>query len=159
MKPTFKVKPRKAGKTKSVKLHMYGTTVTKQSFKEDCDINLIMARFVKTGIIDHVREHGPEYGFASSDDFRDSMELISKANSMFEELPSPIRNKFENDPARFLDFVQNPENIKEMQELGLAYNEKTENLPLAEKPEASGTPRPGSEPPATQEPAGEKGSD
>ena len=92
-----------------------------------------MARFVKTGVMDHVREHGPEYGFASSDTFNDSMQIVAKANSMFEDLPSQIRTKFENDPAKFLDFVQDEKNQEEMQEMGLAIKQTTNATPpLAE---------------------------
>lgn len=118
--PRFLVKPRKPGKTFNHRLEMYGENRTKQAHKDDCDINLIMARFIKTGVMDHVRDHGPQYGFASSDDFRESMEIVAKANSMFEDLPSQIRNQFNNDAGAFLDFVQNPENIDEMREMGLA---------------------------------------
>ncbi len=133
----FTVKARKPGKTKRVKLYMYGKTVTKQSFKDDCDINLIMAKFVKTGVLENTRDDPPEYGFASSDDFRESMEIVSKANSMFESMPSKIRNKFENDPARFLDFVQDPKNEKEMQEMGLTKPKTNEKpTPLQNQGEA-----------------------
>ena len=38
---------------------------------------------------------------------------------MFEELPATIRKKFENDPAKFLDFVNDERNADEMVELGL----------------------------------------
>lgn len=124
--PKFKVKPRKPGKTTKHKLKMYGQSVTKQSFKDDCDINLIMAKFTKTGVMDNIRDIEPEYGFASSDDFRESMEIVSKANSMFESLPSNIRNKFKNEPATFLDFVQDEKNLEEMQEMGLALRNKNE---------------------------------
>ena len=130
--PKFKVKPRKPGKTKKHKLKMYGKTVTKQSFKDDCDINLIMAKFVKTGVMTNIRDSEPEYGFASSDDFRESMEIVSKANSMFESMPSKIRNQFRNDPAQFLDFVQDSKNSDEMAEMGLTIksnNEKPSSLP------------------------------
>ena len=130
----FLVKPRKPGTTFNHQLKMYGTTVTQQSHKDACDINLIMARFVKTGVLEHMREHGPEYGFASSDTFRDSLEIISKANSMFESLPSQIRNRFENDPGQFLDFVQDPGNIDEMREMGLASKNSEQN---SETPEPS----------------------
>jgi len=119
MNKKFKIRSRAPG-SERVQLKMYGKTITKQSFKDDCDINKIMDRFVKTGVLDHVREHGPEYGFASSDDFKASMEIIAKAQTMFEELPSKIRTKFENDPAKFLDFVQDEKNTKEMEEMGLA---------------------------------------
>ena len=39
---------------------------------------------------------------------------------MFADLPSSIRTKFNNDPAQYLDFVQDPEKLEEMRELGLA---------------------------------------
>ena len=39
---------------------------------------------------------------------------------MFEELPSQIRKKFNNDPAQFLDFVQNENNKDALYEMGLA---------------------------------------
>lgn len=173
---SFKLQSRKHGKRKPVKLKMYGKTVTKQSFKDDCDINLIMAKFIKTGVLDHLREHGAEYGFASSDDFRASMEIISKAESMFEELPSQIRTQFDNDPATFLDFVQDENNIPKMQEMGLAIKTPKQPQPHSldkkdgaaiDKPASapasqgrSGTGSTGGDPPPpTQEPSGGTGSD
>ena len=108
---------------------MYGETKTKQSEKDDCDINLIMAKYIKTGVLDHVREHAPEYGFATSETFQQSMEIVAKANSMFEDLPSKIRNKFENNPAKFLDFVQDESNLEEMAEMGLANTPETSTTP------------------------------
>jgi len=98
-----------------------GKSLTKQSFTKECDINNIMAKYQKTGAIDHVNKHEASYGYATSDDFTASMEIVGRGQTMFAELPSSIRTKFENDPAKFLEFVQNPENIKEMQELGLAH--------------------------------------
>lgn len=116
----FIVKKRKPGETARHKLHMRGEPITKQSQKDDCDINLIMARYVKTGVLDHQRAHGGEYGYASADTFNESMQIVAKGKTMFEELPSQIRTKFENDPAKFLDFVQDNKNIDEMAEMGLA---------------------------------------
>ena len=114
-------------------------SLTKQSFTKECDINTILHKYQKTGAIDHVNKHEASYGFATSDDFTKSMEIVAKGNSMFEELPSSIRTKFENDPAKFLDFVQDKENLEEMQELGLAHkrlNEKEpETIPAEKIPE------------------------
>ncbi len=95
-------------------------TRTKQAMKEECDINMIMAKYQKTGAVTHVNEHGADYGFASGLSFQESMNLVIKAQNMFEELPSSIREKFANSPGRFLDFVQDPENADELVELGLA---------------------------------------
>jgi len=38
---------------------------------------------------------------------------------MFNDLPSSIRSRFGNDPAAFLDFVQDENNADEMVKLGL----------------------------------------
>lgn len=157
-KPTFKLNPRKQGKSKRVKLVMYGKNITQQQFKDDCDINKIMARFVKTGVLEHVRQNNPEgeYGFASSDTFRDSMEIVADANSMFESLPSAIRNEFENDPAKFLEFAENPENLPQMQEMGLA-NKLQPDPPtsLPKSPEgANAEGMPNAPPPAPNDPSG-----
>ncbi len=92
---------------------------TKQSFIEECNINNIIAKYQKTGALAHVNRHGADYGFATSDDFATSMRIITQAQDMFDGLPSSIRNRFANDPAQFLDFVQDANNEQEMQDLGL----------------------------------------
>lgn len=93
---------------------------TKQAHKEECDINNIMAKYIKTGLIEHAKKHQGEYGFATSTDFKESIDIINKAQKMFDELPAKARKKFENDPAEFLDFVQDPENEDQLYDLGLS---------------------------------------
>jgi len=115
-----------------------GHSKTKQSMKDECDINLIMARYVKTGAIDHVNKHGINYGFATSMDFAQSMQTVTSAQQMFDELPAKIRNKFSNDPGQFLDFVQDDANRDEMATMGLA-QAQTAETPVA-VPEASEQP-------------------
>jgi len=112
-----------------------GTSLTKQSFTEECNINNIMKKYQKTGAIDHVNKHEASYGYATSDDFQTSLEIVARGRDMFNELPSSIRTKFDNDPAKFLDFVQDNKNIKEMQELGLAHKLQQDPTP-AETSEA-----------------------
>ena len=142
MKKAFIVKPRKPGTTKKQQLYMRGKSITKQSEKDSCDINLIMAHYTKTGVLTHQRDHEAEYGYASSDTFNESMQIVAKGQSMFAELPSAIRSKFENNPAKFLDFVQDEGNLEEMQEMGLAnkrLNEKAEKPIPAKQSEAEET--------------------
>lgn len=93
---------------------------TKQSFKDETDINKIMARFQTTGAIQHFNSHSPRYGDASAMDFREAMTLIVEAQTMFDALPSSLREKFSNSPEKFLNFVNDPANSEEMVELGLA---------------------------------------
>ena len=92
---------------------------TKQSFKDECDINKIMAKYQTTGVITHVAKHAPQYGFAPSLDFQTAMNLINKANDQFADLPSQVRRRFDNNPAEFLQFCENPDNRSEMALLGL----------------------------------------
>ncbi len=103
---------------------------TKQSMKDECDINKIMEKYQKTGAVAHVNQHQSQYGFATSDDFAESMRIVTTAQDMFDGLPSSIRTRFANDPAQFLDFVQDANNKKEGQELGLW----PEDEPPAPKP-------------------------
>ncbi len=112
--------PRNAYSPRNSVVSPCGDGAAQQQFKEDCDINTIMQRYQKTGAIDHVSKHQPQYGFASPNDYHQSMNLIATADSMFNDLPSNIRNEFNNNPQAFLEFVQDPKNADRAIELGLA---------------------------------------
>jgi len=117
-----------------------GESLTKQSFTSECDINNIMAKYQKTGALDHVNKNEASYGFATSEDFQSALEIIRTGQTMFDELPSSIRTKFDNDPAKFLDFVQDNKNQAEMVELGLAHKLQQDEKPTtAKKGEAQKT--------------------
>lgn len=103
---------------------------TKQSMKAECDINNIVNKYRRTGTIAHLAKHGGQYGFASAMDFRESMDIVLKAKAMFADLPSVLRKRFGNDPAGFLEYVQDKNNLEEMRKLGLA-------LPAAPEPPAA----------------------
>lgn len=92
---------------------------TKQSFKAECDINNIMAKFVRTGVLDFVNKHEPRYGDVSGLEFQAAQLIVAQGKTMFEELPSHLRARFENDPGAFLDFVGDEKNREEARELGL----------------------------------------
>lgn len=92
---------------------------TKQSFKDECDINAIMARYQKTGILDFAEKHEPQYGDCTGVEFQQGMEIVARARSMFEDLPATVRARFENDPRQMLDFVQHEKNREEAIALGL----------------------------------------
>lgn len=44
-------------------------SLTKQSFKDECDVNKIVDRFTRTGQLDHLRPGNPEYGEAPHLDY------------------------------------------------------------------------------------------
>lgn len=102
---------------------------TEQQHKKDTNINYIMAKYQKTGVIDHVKKYGGQYMDVPAIDYREAMTLVAEANSMFEELPSLARKKFQNDPEVFLEYVQDPNNKESLREMGLLNPETEEKEP------------------------------
>lgn len=96
-----------------------GPGLTKQSHKNDSDINLIMSKYKKTGVINFVNNRQAEYMEVPDTDFQTAMNTITEANQMFAEMPAALRKKFGNDPGNFLSFVHDPKNLDEIYELGL----------------------------------------
>lgn len=93
---------------------------TEQSHKQECDINYILAKHLKTGVLNHQNEYGGQYGDTSAIDYHSAMNTIVKADQMFNDLPSDLRSQFQNDPSKFLDFVGDENNLDEMVDMGLA---------------------------------------
>ena len=93
--------------------------VTRQEFKQECDINYILSQYELGYEITHINEAAPQYLDCSAETFREHMDYIAGAFSMFEELPAKLRARFDNDPAEFLEFCSHEKNRPEMAELGL----------------------------------------
>ncbi len=102
-----------------VQVHFEGNGRTKQADKDSCDINVIMAKYMKTGLISHAAKYAGEYGFAPAVNFHEAMNIVTRGEQMFAELPAKVRDRFLNDPGRFLEFVQDEKNREEMVEMGL----------------------------------------
>lgn len=102
-----------------VRISFSGKGRTEQSHKKACDINSIMAKFQKTGAIQHLAAHPPRYTDVTAADFTAAQQLVARHKSIFEELPSQIRAYFENDPANYLDFVTDPDNESFLETEGL----------------------------------------
>lgn len=118
-----------------------------QHQKDETDINKIMARYVKTGVIDHINTHQPHYGDNTALDYQQSLNIILHAENMFAELPAQARKHFDNNPETFLKFVEDPSNHDKLYDLGLS------NSPM--KPETTPDPlvKPAEPKAATSEPA------
>lgn len=97
-------------------------SATHQSFKDECDINSIMAKWQKTGVVEHRNQFEGQYAdFTNTPgDFHEAQNQILHAQEMFMTLPSSIRSRFHNDPGSFLDFTSDPKNLPEMVKMGLA---------------------------------------
>lgn len=95
-------------------------SMTKQSFKDECDINRLMAKYETTGVIDHVNRRMPEYGdFAGVVSYQDSLNIVLDAREVFAALPARLRDRFGNDPGQYLAFIDDPKNKDEAIKLGM----------------------------------------
>jgi phage internal scaffolding protein len=113
------------------KLDCGSESMTQQHFKRECDINYILRGYNRTGLIDHVNRYQGQYMDLSEPvDFLTAQNVVIDAVECFESLPAAVRKRFKNDPQGFLEFVQNPENKEEMQEMGLLKPEKPEQKPI-----------------------------
>lgn len=93
--------------------------MTKTEFQEEVDINNIVAKYQRDGALTHFQFNAEDYGIATGLSFHEAATLVADARSLFADLPSSLRARFNNDPGQFLDFVQDPSNAQEMVELGL----------------------------------------
>lgn len=104
-----------------------GESMTKQSEKDSADINNIMARYQKTGILPDLIKKEPRYGdFSEVTSYMDAIQIVQLAEEQFSALDAHIRKRFDNDPSKFLDFVHDPKNQDELVKMGLATRKVSE---------------------------------
>lgn len=100
---------------------------TKASFRDECDINVLMRRYLQQGGQLPPAVRVGTYGdFSGPTELMDAYELVKRAELQFASLPSGVRERFKNQPAAFLAFVQDKSNQAEAKKLGLL----EEELPL-----------------------------
>lgn len=124
---------------------------TKQAFAKDSDINTIVARYHKTGLLAQVAEKPLFADVSHGLDYHGMLMKIEQIQNEFYTLPAEIREKFDNDPGKAIAFLGDPANDKEAVNLFLkkAVEAKAEtvssgstvNAGVESKPEegASGT--------------------
>lgn len=112
-----------ANPRRRIQKFFHDKTLTKQAFKDDCDINKIVAKFIKTGQLSHVVAAAGQYMSTELGDmdYHEALNFVLKANDAFMQLPSHVRSEFQNDAGQFLEFCHDPANEERMIELGLAY--------------------------------------
>lgn len=104
--------------------------LTEQSHRAEVDVNNIVKRHGMDLIQQTAALQELTYDNVPGNDFQEAMLMITKANETFEGMPSEIRKRFENDPAKFLDFVQDEQNVNELIEMGLAKPPEKEPSPI-----------------------------
>lgn len=96
-------------------------SLTVQADAKDCDINIIMDRYTKTGQLPQVTALQPLFAdFSEIADYRQALEAVNAAKEAFLTVPAAIRAQFGNDPTAFVNYATNPDNIEQMRKWGLA---------------------------------------
>lgn len=114
-----------------------GDSMTKQSEADSCNVNLIMKKYEKHGILPVAQSAQANYGdFSNCHDYQTSLNAVMEAQDNFMRLPAAIRARFENDPQQFVEFVSNPANLDDCIQMGLAEPKIEFDLPPDDNPVA-----------------------
>jgi len=110
----------RADGSKRVRLYT-GKEGAVQSFKEECDINNVVRKHGSPPMVAVLGDGGAKYGdFSHVSDYQSALNAVISAENLFNQVPADIRDRFANDPGRFLAFVDDPKNADELVRLGLA---------------------------------------
>lgn len=118
-----------------------GESMTKQEFKDQCDVNNIVDHFTRTGRLDAFRQAQGMYLDMTDlpGSYHESLNHVIAAREAFDALPATARARFNNDVQAFLDAAaSDPEAV---------FGPRDENgmvvaQPTPEAPPASSNPDP-----------------
>ena len=94
-------------------------SLAQQHMKDECDINVIVERFGVTGQIPQTPV-SPTYGdFSGVTDYHSALNQINATMEDFMAVPAQLRVRFDHDPVKLLEFLENDQNRDEAIHLGL----------------------------------------
>ena len=97
-----------------------GEGKTKSEYADSCDVNKILAKYKRIGLVEHVNDREPQYiDCTEVKDYQQAMDLCCSIQHSFEALPAKVRKKFNNDPLQMVEWVGDPENEAEAVQMGL----------------------------------------
>lgn len=129
-----------------------GECLTKQSFREETDLNSIMDRFIKTGMppVFNVPQYADVSGYPK--DLQEAFERVHDARMAFNALPAEVRALAENDPVKMAylsSTVEGREQIRQVLEAKKPFAERSPASPAAvANPPAPAAPATPAAPPA-----------
>lgn len=121
---------------------------TKQSFKDECDVNVILQRAKSGAMITHINRKHPVYADVSSmTDFREALAHVAAVEEFFGKLPAKVREHFGNESASFLEYMNDAgRTVEDLKTLGLRIMDDDRFNDPVRPPQAAA---PVQEPPAT----------
>lgn len=106
-----------------------GEKMTKQSFRDEVDINSLVARYRQTGIMPHTRTRTPLYGdFSMAQDLQATLDTVRTTNESFMALPAAVREAANNSPVQLLEMLATDEGISQLEAQGLILSDDPDDL-------------------------------
>jgi len=95
------------------------SSMTQQQYKDECNPNVVIQRYNRTGELGRIRQSQPIYVDCTSFDFEEARERVARIEETFMELPALLRRRFDHEPRKLLEFLQDEKNREEAIELGM----------------------------------------
>ena len=97
-----------------------GPSKTQQHNRDANSVTKLIAKYGAKRLADTLALEPSRYGDISGfTDYADSLNRINRANDAFDAMPSAVRNRFHNDPAELIAFLNDDKNRSEAIILGL----------------------------------------
>lgn len=116
-----------------------GPSLTKQSFREESDINSIIKRFEKDGMITVAQREGFYGDVSEIVDYKAAADIVQRADELFMDMSADVRTRFDNDPAKMIEFLADEGNRAEAEKLGII---ATRPVVVTEPPDVPSVPVP-----------------
>lgn len=106
-----------------------GPTLTVQADKERTDIRNIVARAMRGKSVNVAVLQGDFRDISDLPTYQEALNVVARAQTMFEALPSSVRDRFANDPKKLMAFLSDKANLEEARKLGLVKPAPKESAP------------------------------
>lgn len=129
-------------------------TRTQQHFRDECDINKVVERALRTGdaTLFTTTQRAEYYDCTAFESYQASIDYVRDVEDDFDSLPSKTRKFFGNSVENYVSFMSDPRNAAQAVKLGLLEGDGE----AATKPKASESPKASPAPAASGEPQANK---
>jgi len=119
-------------KSVPVQVNTGSTSFVQQHAKDECDINKLMSRYEKHGVIDHVARGQPTFADVSEAvDYQTAVNVVKSADTAFRALPASLRALYDNDPHALLEAIdaEDEQLLAELRKLKMLPEVVADSLP------------------------------
>lgn len=96
--------------------------MTKQSFRDECDVNKIVNKFSETGQLPPSNREGI-YTDSPGMDLKESLDTVFSLKTQFSELSPALQKRFNNDYTEYASFLSQVENNATPSQLDALFND------------------------------------